>query len=253
MPIALIAVGAIAPAVMLAVYVYRKDLHREPGRLVLRVFAGGALATLAAAVLESVGEAVLRGTLTHAVVVHGFLSAFLLAACVEESLKYRVVLYAARQSAFDEPMDGIVYGAMASLGFAALENVAYVAHGSWQVAAVRAVLSVPGHAAYGAIAGYYVAQARFAPHWPHRARRGLWWAILLHGLYDWPALTVMAWRAARGPASPLPDAFAVTGFWMIGVQATAIAWAVLLIRRTRARQIEATRRDATPIDVSREV
>lgn len=237
MSLALIAVGALAPVALLATYVYRKDLHREPGRLVLRVFLGGALATLAAALIEEVGEAALRVTLAEHALLHGLLSAFLIAALVEETLKYRVVRYAARQPAFDEPMDGVVYGAIASLGFAALENVAYVSHGGWGVVGIRAALSVPGHAAYGAIVGYYVAQARFAPPGrPQSALRGVWWAMLLHGLYDWPALSVMAWRTQHGSLAGLPAAFAFMGLWMIAVQVTAIGWALHLLRRLREQQ-----------------
>ena len=82
----------------------------------------------------------------------------------EETFKYLVLTrYSARHRAFDEPMDGIVYGAVASLGFAALENLLYVGSGDLGTAVARAATAVPGHAFTGAIMGYYVGQARFGP------------------------------------------------------------------------------------------
>ena len=37
-----------------------------------------------------------------------------------------LVFYCTRKSAFDEPMDGIIYGVAVSLGYAAYENIAYI-------------------------------------------------------------------------------------------------------------------------------
>jgi RsiW-degrading membrane proteinase PrsW (M82 family) len=57
---------------------------------------------------------------------------------------------------FDEPIDGIIYGSAAALGFAAVENVKYFALGrmSGVVIAVRAFVTVPSHMFFGAIWGY---------------------------------------------------------------------------------------------------
>jgi RsiW-degrading membrane proteinase PrsW (M82 family) len=122
----------------------------------------------------------------------GALDGFFGASAPEEALKLVVLLvYCDRHPAFDEPMDGIVYGAVASLGFATLENILYVGHGGLGVAVLRALTAVPGHAFYGAILGYYVGQAKFFP--AHRGRLilgGYLLAFLLHGLYDVPLLTV---------------------------------------------------------------
>lgn len=46
--------------------------------------------------------------------------------------------YCRRLNDFDEPLDGIVYGVTASLGFATLENILYVVDGGFEVALVRA-------------------------------------------------------------------------------------------------------------------
>ena len=52
---------------------------------------------------------------------------FIRAAFVEEFFKACVIIfYCTRKTAFDEPMDGVIYGIAASLGFAAYENIDYV-------------------------------------------------------------------------------------------------------------------------------
>jgi RsiW-degrading membrane proteinase PrsW (M82 family) len=57
---------------------------------------------------------------------------------------------------FDEPVDGIIYGAVSALGFAAVENVKYFALGrlSPVVIIVRTFTSIPAHMFFGAIWGY---------------------------------------------------------------------------------------------------
>ena len=56
-----------------------------------------------------------------------FFQDFIRAAFVEEFFKACVIIfYCTRKTAFDEPMDGVIYGIVASLGFAAYENIDYV-------------------------------------------------------------------------------------------------------------------------------
>ncbi len=61
---------------------------------------------------------------------------------------------------FDEPVDGIVYGAASALGFAAIENIKYFAAGrlGGTLIVARAFMSVPGHMFFGAIWGYALGQ-----------------------------------------------------------------------------------------------
>jgi hypothetical protein len=122
----------------------------------------------------------------------------LFAAMPEEAIKVSIIaLLSLRARDFDEPMDGVVYGAAVGLGFAALENILYVAGGGehWQsIAVVRGVLSVPFHGAVGVIAGAYIARARFGHalgahgHSPGHRRRMFILAyavpMVLHALFD---------------------------------------------------------------------
>jgi protease PrsW len=126
-------------------------------------------------------------------------------AAPEETVKILVIVaVTARRRPFADPMDTVIYGAAAGLGFAAYENLAYlVQHAEmWRaLAALRSVLTVPFHGALGIIAGAYLAIARsgtaLGAHRHHRdwARISSWFLVLLapialHAAFDFPLLTL---------------------------------------------------------------
>src|ERR1700726_626106 len=121
----------------------------------------------------------------------------------EETVKILVIAaVSARRRRFADPMDTVVYGAAAGLGFAAYENLAYlIQHAEmWQsLAALRSVLTVPFHGALGIIAGAYLAIARsgtaLGAHRYHRDRARissralvLLGPVALHAGFDFPLL-----------------------------------------------------------------
>src|SRR6476469_6675178 len=123
----------------------------------------------------------------------------------EETVKILVIVgVSARRRRFADPMDTVVYGAAAGLGFAAYENLAYlVQHAEmWRsLAALRSVLTVPFPGALGIIAGAYIAIARagtaLGANRHHRdwARISSWSLVLLgpialHAAFDFPLLTL---------------------------------------------------------------
>ena len=74
-----------------------------------------------------------------------------------------------------------------SLGFAAVENVSYVINAGegWvTVAAMRALLSVPGHYAFGIVMGYCYSVYIFFKHTPARGAMVLLMPVMAHGVYD---------------------------------------------------------------------
>ena len=86
---------------------------------------------------------------------------------------------------FNEPYDGIFYGIMISLGFAAVENIMYVYQSGFAVGVLRMFTAVPAHAMFGAIMGYYFGLAWQKPELKSKLMlKGLFSAILLHGAYD---------------------------------------------------------------------
>ena len=105
-------------------------------------------------------------------------------ALIEESLKLLAVrIYAYNSKMFNEPMDGLILGVAAALGFATVENIFYVVSSGILTGIVRAIVSVPSHALYGAIAGFYLGEAKFRKR-PALALQGLVAVIFLHAIFD---------------------------------------------------------------------
>ena len=123
------------------------DKFREPTDLVIKTFFAGVIICFPAAELNHLlipsYEYSYRAGLT------------------EEMLKFLVLYFYIRpKSAFNEPMDAIVYGVLVSLGFATFENITYVYQGNFEVdsfslAIMRAVSAIPLHATCGIIMGYF--------------------------------------------------------------------------------------------------
>lgn len=245
MTYAFLATSALAPSLLLVWYFHARDAFPEPPRVLWTTFALGVL--IAAPVLLVAWPALRFAQSFGNPLLYGFASAFFAAAIPEELFKLLVLTrYSMRRPEFDEPMDGIVYGATASLGFATLENVLYVADGGGTAALVRAVTAVPGHAFLGAIMGYFVGRARFAEASAARALlwRAFWVPMLLHGAYDFPLLA----------ASQLEDpeswmAVPIVGLLLLVpvVLGAELIWTRRLVAQARSLQLSGgPRRPAVP-------
>lgn len=165
---------AVAPGAFWLWYFWHRDrLEPEPRGLVLRVFFLGMASALPLALLEAP--------------VPKPWDMIIAAPIIEEVGKFLVVfLFVYRNREFDEPMDGIVYGVAAALGFATIENILYVMQAGAGVAIVRALLSVPGHALWGCLWGYALGRAKFRrePGGTGLVVGALLLAILCHGLFN---------------------------------------------------------------------
>jgi RsiW-degrading membrane proteinase PrsW (M82 family) len=104
----------------------------------------------------------------------------------EELSKFLVVRYFCYpQKRFDEPLDGIVYSVMVSMGFATIENMNYVFTHGYGTAFVRMFLSVPAHATFGVVMGFFIGKAKFdSAHSFKHLLTGLLIAVLFHGTFD---------------------------------------------------------------------
>lgn len=241
MEVAFTAICAVLPSLVLLRYFYLRDVYREPRGVLIRTFLLGVLIYLPVVLL---GLPLLYWKpLWSDPFLDAFYLAFVCVAVPEELLKFLVVTrYCARHPAFDEPMDGIVYGATAALGFATLENLLYVAGGGWSVALLRGLTAVPLHASLGAILGYYVGQAKFTARRRGLAWKGLLIAILIHGLYDFPMLAALNLALARQASGAEPAGRAVVsyGAWalFLGVLLFAAIWTVRIVRRLHRDQLQ---------------
>ena len=219
--------AALLPAIVVMVYVYQKDkAEPEPIGLVLRVFFLGAASGLVASVIENI----LIGTF-EAVIPQGTLllivTYFIGVAAVEETCKYFCLNTVKHNPAFNYVFDAVVYSVAAALGFAALENVFYVMDGGLGTAVMRAIFSVPGHAADGVVMGVFYGLARQQELSGNKAEanRFYWLAWLLpvieHGFYD-AALSTESdlWMLL---AMAVDIAFIVIAFNLVRKHATADA------------------------------
>lgn len=168
----LLIVAAIAPAIVLGGYIFKKDrVEKEPLSLLALIFAMGVFSCFPAIILEEIGEGLILGFMgdsikvtedgiysigTGSYYIYQALTAFLGVALIEEFCKWFAMKgVTAKHKEFDNIFDGVVYGSFAALGFATLENIMYVLNYGWGTAFTRAFLSVPGHLSYGVIMGYY--------------------------------------------------------------------------------------------------
>lgn len=178
---------AIAPGFAICLFIFYRDAYdREPKLNLVVSFFLGALTVYPAAFIEQFLYNTYGNGLAGTAI-----KAFLVVALTEELGKFLVLrLYAFRRKSFDEPLDGIVYAVMISMGFATLENILYVVQSAqvglgYQTAFLRMFLAVPAHATFGVLMGYYTGLAKFdAVNRSKLLFLALLWPVLFHGLYD---------------------------------------------------------------------
>ncbi|WP_336134320.1 PrsW family intramembrane metalloprotease [Natronomonas amylolytica] len=218
--LALVALSVV-PAALLALYIYTTDITTdEPPSLLAATFVLAVLFAGFAAIINTTFKGLFgfgAGGIVAAVgPVPGLqllvmvLFYYLIVGPGEEAVKLLAVrLHAYRDDRFDSVIDGAVYGAVAGLGFASIENVLYITQNisgpsavvtqsaaefaaaffqtldaGGEITAVRS-LAGPGHVIYSAFAGYYLGLARFNPEnaGPIVAK-GLLIAAFIHGTYN---------------------------------------------------------------------
>jgi RsiW-degrading membrane proteinase PrsW (M82 family) len=197
--IGLLTVLSAVPALGLAWYIYAADVtSKEPFvPVVLTFFLSVFFATFAGIVNTSF-------SFVQAFGLPGFILFFyLVVGPVEEAVKLLAVrLYAYGTERFDAVIDGAVYGAVAGLGFATIENALYIVQTTQMTATgtdliaqqldgvgesittLRA-LAGPGHVIYSAFAGYYLGLAKFnRENAGPLVAKGILVAALIHATYN---------------------------------------------------------------------
>jgi RsiW-degrading membrane proteinase PrsW (M82 family) len=173
---------SIAPGLAICLYIFLQDIYnKEPKRLLLFSFFLGIISIIPPYFIERYSLNFFKASIPSLATL-----AFCVVALSEELSKFLVVRYFCYpQKRFDEPLDGIVYSVMVSMGFATIENINYVFTNGYSTAFVRMFLSVPAHATFGVVMGYFIGKAKF-----DRTNRfkylftGLLLAVLFHGTFD---------------------------------------------------------------------
>lgn len=230
--------AAITPALVLLGYGVAKGRGSWQNHALWTAFLAGAALALGPLAAQPWLEDLLQlGELPPAL--DAATTALLVAAIPEECAKFLVVIaIAGRWRDARRLQDIIVLALGAALGFAFVENLAFVTSpGDWQtVALMRASIAVPGHGIDGLTMGALLTLARLNPE-----RQWRFWAaalllpIALHAAYDFPLLLL------EGGAAP-PWLGIV---WLVIIALSAIL-AISLTNRvlgaTLARRFAAERR-----------
>lgn len=193
-------VVGVLPCIIWLLFYLRQDVHPEPNRKVIEIFFLGALMVLPVLLLENklgsflgqklpalfdVGSPSTNITqlLFYYVIIIGF---------VEEFFKYLVVkMRAIKSSHFDEPIDAMLYLIIASLGLAAVENIAAILGSGGLGNAVltslmRLLTAIFLHTLAAGITGFFLALSLNAKKIKSflLISSGLLVSSIFHGLYD---------------------------------------------------------------------
>lgn len=178
---------AILPAILIAWVIYRADRHeREKWFPLTLCFLLGMLVTIP--VMEVQEFFYNLGIDQPSNLFWVCITSFVIVAFFEELFKFlTLILFPYLRPFFNEPLDGIIYAVMISMGFATLENVLYALQFSISTTALRGITAVPAHAVFATMMGYFVGKAKFKTERKTQIRfllTGLGMAVLVHGLYD---------------------------------------------------------------------
>ena len=192
--ISYIALTFLPPVVWLLFYLREDRRHPEPKYLLILAFAGGIASALLAiagecAFINILGSSCKEGINTTVSIFYLFLGI----ALIEEYLKYLAVkLLILRKTAFDEPIDAMIYMMTSALGFAALENALFIfpmfqqnVFSGLEVAANRFLGANLLHALSSGIVGFFLARAWFHPKRHHFVAIGIIIATLLHAAFNY--------------------------------------------------------------------
>lgn len=185
----LLLVASLIPGILWVWFFYRQDRSEpEPRRLVIRAFIYGMAAVVPTALIEMPFGSLFRQPVNLAVLLLGTI---FIVGLAEEYAKYLAVRLSVFSSTeFNEVMDGIIYAVAAGLGFAAVENLFYAINFGIKVVPIRGLITSLAHASFSGILGFYLGVAKVLPQYEKPLiRRGLTYAVVLHGFYDFLLLS----------------------------------------------------------------
>lgn len=198
----LLILATLVPGILWVWFFYRQDTaDKEPIGLLALTFGLGVVAILPAAWLEMPFRDILispGNSLARLIIL------IVTVGLIEEASKLGALYPAYRSPSWNEPVDGIIYGSTAGLGFAAAENLLYAVTFGFGVLPLRAVIASLAHASFSGLAGFYLAQVKLRGQSAWVAVYGLLVASALHGLYNFVVID-----DAIPPALAIPLVFVI--------------------------------------------
>ena len=207
-------IATILPPILFGIIIWKSDKFPEPGKFLVASFLLGVSISFPLHLFVMISEdhiAPMLGLNLEAITAWNegawkednavypaaertFMS-FFRAAFLEEGIKFALLLFfCVRLSALNEPMDAIVYGAAIGLGYAAMENLGYLASGNladaWTFKMVK-VRYIPliMHLGFGVIMGWLLSLNLFEERSPFKRRVMLILAlavpVIFHGSYNY--------------------------------------------------------------------
>ena len=196
----------IVPPILILLFFVLTDRFKEPKITIITVFFLGFLICLPAGILNQLSHDFFFNGSDYS---ENLTRSFLGPAWAEELLKFSILyLIILKRDEFNEPMDGLVYGVVVSLGFATYENYTYVYEWastvakeenydflkfSYHVAKARSYSAIPMHGLNGAVMGYYFGLYAFSGNKNYLAL-SLILPYLFHGFYNflgWPYMMIV--------------------------------------------------------------
>ena len=187
------------PVFLVGLYTYKKDKHKEPGKILVKLFLGGmgsCLLVVLTSLILGIIFPILSMDTDELNLFQLLINVFIGVALVEEACKW-IIAYkiSYNDRAFDELYDAVLYCVFVALGFAFFENLLYVYEGGVGTGLLRAILAVPGHACDGMVMGYYLGLAKACDvnRKKNLKTKNLILSVLvptiLHGIYDYCLFT----------------------------------------------------------------
>ena len=183
---------AILPTLILWNYINGLDKHKEPPKVLRKLFLGGFLSIIITLVISLFLSLIFTDFFEYEVEnsLRGFLYTILGIGLVEELSKFLMMYtFGWHENNLDETYDIILYSMIVALGFATAENIFYSLDGGFTTAIIRFFTAVPGHAIDGAFMGYFLYLYRLKPQNKVSLILAVLVPALTHGLYDFIAFT----------------------------------------------------------------
>ena len=192
---------SILPIIIIAIFIYNKDKHKEPLKLLIELFIGGLLSTFLVLLITIILKIIYpKVTIINTSIsnIQLFINIFITIGLTEELSKWLVTYKLSyHNKEFDELYDIIIYSVFVSLGFATLENILYVTTSNTAVstALIRGIFSIPAHTSLGIIMGSFLGLSKIAEMNKnyYEKKQNILYSILipveLHTIYDFCSIT----------------------------------------------------------------
>jgi protease PrsW len=184
---------SILPATLWIGFFYHQNRYGEESPvMLLKLFVLGCFSVIPAVVFESFFQYNIDFYIPFSP--HRLILIMLMVGFVEEFIKFTVLWMGSYNSSeFKEPMDGIVFSVTVAMGFAFIENIAYMVSfrmsqgvwGAYSIGILRGIFSMFGHASFAVILGLYFGRAKFHPEQKKNLLlKGIILASLVHAAFN---------------------------------------------------------------------